>query len=184
MFFHTLIDILRNSILITGLVIVMMMMIEALNIESHGKFFSRLRKTRFGQVLFGATLGLIPGCIGGFATVSLYTHGLFSFGALVAMMIASSGDEAFMMLAMFPQKALILFGVVLYITNRYQAQQEMIEEEKLRSELQDWKFRSMTRNSELTFKSRQSQLEKQLKNMGDSTLLPSNEPLYKITIDK
>ena len=80
--------------------------------------------------------------------------------------------------------ALILFGVVLYITNRYQAQQEMIEEEKLRSELQDWKFRSMTRNSELTFKSRQSQLEKQLKNMGDSTLLPSNEPLYKITIDK
>ena len=49
MFFHTLIDILRNSILITGLVIVMMMMIEALNIESHGKFFSRLRKTRFGQ---------------------------------------------------------------------------------------------------------------------------------------
>ena len=65
MFLHTLIDILRNSILITGLVIVMMMMIEALNIESHGKFFSRLRKTRFGQVLFGATLGLIPGCIGG-----------------------------------------------------------------------------------------------------------------------
>lgn len=115
MFFHTLIDILRNSILITGLVIVMMMMIEALNIESHGKFFSRLRKTRFGQVLFGATLGLIPGCIGGFATVSLYTHGLFSFGALVAMMIASSGDEAFVMLAMFPQKALILFGVLFVI---------------------------------------------------------------------
>lgn len=115
MFLHTLIDILRNSILITGLVIVMMMMIEALNIESHGKFFSRLRKTRLGQVLFGATLGLIPGCIGGFATVSLYTHGLFSFGALVAMMIASSGDEAFVMLAMFPQKALILFGVLFVI---------------------------------------------------------------------
>ena len=115
MFLHTLIDILRNSILITGLVIVMMMMIEALNIESHGKFFSRLRKTRIGQVLFGATLGLIPGCIGGFATVSLYTHGLFSFGALVAMMIASSGDEAFVMLAMFPQKALVLFGMLFVI---------------------------------------------------------------------
>lgn len=115
MFLHTLIDILRNSILITGLVIVMMMMIEALNIESHGKFFSRLRKTRFGQVLFGATLGLIPGCIGGFATVSLYTHGLFSFGALIAMMIASSGDEAFVMLAMFPQKALALFAALFVI---------------------------------------------------------------------
>ena len=109
---HTILDILRSSILITGLVIVMMMMIEALNIESHGRFFSRLRRTRLGQVVFGAALGLIPGCIGGFATVSLYTHGLFSFGALIAMMIASSGDEAFVMLAMFPQKALMLFAVL------------------------------------------------------------------------
>lgn len=115
MLLHTLIDILRNSVLITGLVIVMMMMIEALNIESHGRFFSRLKKTRLGQVVFGAALGLVPGCIGGFATVSLYTHGLFSFGALIAMMIASSGDEAFVMLAMFPQKALILFGVLFVI---------------------------------------------------------------------
>ncbi len=112
MLLHTILDVLRNSVLITGLVVVMMMMIEALNIESHGRFFSRLKRSRPGQVLFGATLGLIPGCIGGFATVSLYTHGLFSFGALVAMMIASSGDEAFVMLAMFPDKALILFGVL------------------------------------------------------------------------
>ncbi len=112
MLLHSLLDILRNSVLITGLVVVMMMMIEALNIESHGRFFSRLRGSRPGQILFGATLGLIPGCIGGFATVSLYTHGLFSFGALIAMMIASSGDEAFVMLAMFPEKALILFAVL------------------------------------------------------------------------
>ncbi len=109
---HIIIDILRNSILITGLVIVMMMMIEALNIESHGRFFSSVRKTRFGQVVFGAALGLIPGCIGGFATVSLYTRGLLSFGALTAMMISSAGDEAFVMLAMFPHKALALFALL------------------------------------------------------------------------
>ncbi len=115
MLLHSLLDILRDSILITGLVIVMMMMIEALNIESHGRFASRLQKTKFGQVLFGAALGLVPGCIGGFATVSLYTHGLFGFGALIAMMIASSGDEAFVMLAMFPEKALILFGILFVI---------------------------------------------------------------------
>ncbi len=115
MLLHSLLDILRDSILITGLVIVMMMMIEALNIESHGRFASRLQKTKFGQVLFGAALGLVPGCIGGFATVSLYTHGLFGFGALIAMMIASSGDEAFVMLAMFPEKALTLFGILFVI---------------------------------------------------------------------
>ncbi len=105
-----LIDILRNSILITGLVVVMMMMIESLNIESRGLLFKGLRNTKFGQVIIASLLGSIPGCMGGFATVSLYTHRLFSFGALVAMMIASSGDEAFVMLAMIPDKALILFA--------------------------------------------------------------------------
>ena len=108
------IDIIRNSILITGLVVVMMMMIESLNIESKGMFFKGLRKTKVGQVVIAALLGSIPGCMGGFATVSLYTHRMFSFGALVAMMIASSGDEAFIMLAMIPEQALILF-VILFI---------------------------------------------------------------------
>ena len=112
---HLLIDILRNSRLITGLVVVMMMMIESLNIESKGMLFRGLRRTKIGQVVIAALLGSIPGCMGGFATVSLYTHRLFSFGALIAMMIASSGDEAFVMLAMIPDKALILFAVLFVI---------------------------------------------------------------------
>jgi hypothetical protein len=112
---HILVDSLRNSILITGLVIVMMMMIESLNIESRGLFFKGLKKTRVGQVIFGALLGSIPGCMGGFATVSLYTHRMFSFGALIAMMIASSGDEAFIMLAMIPDQALIIFAVLFVV---------------------------------------------------------------------
>ena len=109
---HILTDALRNSILITGLVVVMMMMIESLNIESKGLFFRGLRKTKSGQVIIGALLGSIPGCMGGFATVSLYTHRMLSFGALVAMMIASSGDESFIMLAMIPEQALILFAIL------------------------------------------------------------------------
>ena len=109
---HILTDALRNSILITGLVVVMMMMIESLNIESKGMFFKGLRKTKTGQVIIGALLGSIPGCMGGFATVSLYTHRMLSFGALVAMMVASSGDESFIMLAMIPEQALILFAIL------------------------------------------------------------------------
>ena len=109
---HILTDALRNSVLITGLVVVMMMMIESLNIESKGMVFKGLKRTKFGQVVVASLLGSIPGCMGGFATVSLYTHRMFSFGALVAMMIASSGDEAFVMLAMIPEQALILFAVL------------------------------------------------------------------------
>ena len=109
---HILTDALRNSVLITGLVVVMMMMIESLNIESKGMVFKGLKRTKLGQVVVASLLGSIPGCMGGFATVSLYTHRMFSFGALVAMMIASSGDEAFVMLAMIPEQALILFAVL------------------------------------------------------------------------
>lgn len=112
---HLLVDVLRNSVLITGLVVIMMMMIESLNIESKGLVFKGLRKTKFGQVVVAALLGSVPGCMGGFATVSLYTHRMFSFGALVAMMIASSGDEAFVMLAMIPEQALILFAVLFVV---------------------------------------------------------------------
>ena len=109
------IEAIRNAVLITGLVVVMMMMIESLNIESKGMVFKGLKKTKFGQVVIASLLGSIPGCMGGFAAVSLYTHRMFSFGALVAMMIASSGDEAFIMLAMIPQQALILFAVLFII---------------------------------------------------------------------
>ncbi len=69
---------------------------------------------------------------------------------------------------------MIVAGIILYITFRYQAQQEMIEEDNLRKELLDWKYRCMTRNSELTLRTRQSQLEEKLRANGDSTLKPSN----------
>lgn len=115
MVWDILLDSIMGAVLITGIVVVMMMLFEMLNINSHGKFFSGLKKSRVGQVVLSSLLGAIPGCMGGFASVSLYTHRVFSFGALVAMMIASSGDEAFVMLAMFPQQALWITLILLVI---------------------------------------------------------------------
>ena len=114
-FLDLFLDVLRNSVLITGLVIIMMLMIEYVNIHSHGRWFTKLRQNRFGQVVLGAGLGIIPGCMGGFAAVSMYSHKLLSFGALIAMMIASSGDEAFVMLAMIPKEALLLMGILFVV---------------------------------------------------------------------
>lgn len=102
-------DILLNSIMITGLVCIMMMLIESIDLESKGHFFRGLRNSRISQIGVAALLGSIPGCIGGFAAVSLYSQRLIGFGALVAMMVASTGDEAFMLIAMEPQKALWIF---------------------------------------------------------------------------
>ena len=108
-------DSLRTAILVTGLVVIMMMLIEVFNVRSSGRMFSGLKNHRVGQVLLSAALGAVPGCMGGFASVSLYTHGLISFGALIAMMIASSGDEAFVMLAMFPDKSAWIFLILFVI---------------------------------------------------------------------
>lgn len=109
------IDVLRNSILITGLVLIMMLMIEYFNIQSKGKWFEKLQGSGIKQIVLGSALGLIPGCIGGFAAVSLFTHKLISFGALIAMMISSSGDEAFVILALIPWQGLLLFAILFAI---------------------------------------------------------------------
>lgn len=109
---HSFAELFKNGALITGLVLVMMIMIEYINVASAGRWFSKLRSSGLRQILLGALLGLVPGCIGGFAAVSLYSHGIITFGALIAAMISSSGDEAFVMLAMIPKDALILFAVL------------------------------------------------------------------------
>lgn len=114
---HVFLDVFRNAVLISGLVVIMMMMIECFNVRSKGSFTGAFRKKGVWQLVVSALLGAVPGCMGGFAVVSMYTHGLVSFGALVAMMIATSGDESFVMLALMPDKAwwimLLLLGIAI-----------------------------------------------------------------------
>ena len=54
---------------------------------------------------------------------------------------------------------LITIYTVIYISNRYSVQQEMIEIDRLRKELTDIKYDALTRSSELMEKSRQSRIE-------------------------
>ncbi|MCR5819337.1 MAG: hypothetical protein K6F94_00085 [Bacteroidaceae bacterium] len=72
---------------------------------------------------------------------------------------------------------LVLLGII-YITNRYAAQQEIIHEENLRKELVEKKNFALTRYSELTQQSRQSVLEQKLRLYGDSTLTIPKEPPF------
>ena len=101
-------DVVRDSILITGLVMVMMLLIEYIHIYSQGQSFTRLQNKPFRQIALAALLGLVPGCIGGFAAVSLYAHGIVSFGALIAMMVSTMGDEAFILFATVPKIGAVL----------------------------------------------------------------------------
>lgn len=109
---HIIFDVLKDTLTITCLVMIMMLLIEFINVSSAGKWMAGLSHRPFLQILLATVLGLIPGCIGGFAIVSLFTHNLVSFGALLAGMIATFGDESFVMLAYSPKWTLILSALL------------------------------------------------------------------------
>ncbi len=110
-------EIIQTSVSITTFVLLMMLVIEFINVKTRGRWDAPLKKNPFLQVFVATLLGAIPGCLGVYTVVSLFTHKVIEFGALVASMIATSGDEAFMMFALMPEKAMwlsiIIFGVAL-----------------------------------------------------------------------
>jgi hypothetical protein len=119
-------DTVPRALMITGFVFIMMVLIEYLNVLTRGWWQEGLKNSGWRQYAVASVLGAVPGCLGAFTVVSLYAHGALSFGALVGTMVATSGDEAFVMLAMFPGRALILtaglFAVgwaVAFLTDRF-----------------------------------------------------------------
>jgi len=101
--------------MITGFVFVMMVVIEYLNVLTHGRWEEGLSRRKWGQSAICAGLGAIPGCLGAFTVASFYMHRVITLGAAVAAMIATCGDEAFVMLAMFPERALGLMGTLFLV---------------------------------------------------------------------
>ena len=106
------IEVLRHTVMIAGFVFVMMLVVEYINILTSGAWRNRLAGSSWGQYLFAAALGVLPGCLGAFAAVAMYSHRVISIGAVVAAMIATSGDESFVMLAMYPGRAVVVFAAL------------------------------------------------------------------------
>ena len=99
---------LRQALQVTAFVAVMMLAVEYVNVSTRGAWPANLAASPWKQYLIAVLLGATPGCMGAFAIVALYTHRMVSFGALTACMIATSGDESFVMLALFPGTAVAL----------------------------------------------------------------------------
>jgi len=105
-------SVINHSVMITLFVFVMMLLVDYINVLTKGDMEKALKGGRVRQYTIASFLGATPGCLGAFANVSFYVHGLLSFGAIVGGMIATSGDEAFVMLALFPKEAVFLFAVL------------------------------------------------------------------------
>lgn len=109
-----LLELVEHALMITGFVFLMMLLIEYVNVMTKGRWQHILRRSPWGNYFLAAILGAIPGCLGAFTVVSLYTHRLISLGALVTCMIVTSGDEAFVMFSMVPYQAAVL-TIILFI---------------------------------------------------------------------
>ena len=77
---------------------------------------------------------------------------------------------------------LIGFFCLLYIANRYSCQKDIIEIDKLQTELSDAKYKALSSSSQLTEKSRMSNVIELLKNNKDSALKIANQPPYLINV--
>ena len=70
-----------------------------------------LSKTQKFHVGIAAFLGAIPGCGGAIIVVTQYIQGRISFGSLVAVLTATMGDAAFLILAIEPSTGFLIFGI-------------------------------------------------------------------------
>jgi len=105
----------KDALVITAFVLMILLIVEYIHVQTLGTWERALHKKGSIQILLAALLGVTPGCIGAFTVVSLYTHGITGFSALVTTMIATFGDEAFVMLAMIPDTGLLLMALTFII---------------------------------------------------------------------
>lgn len=78
---------------------------------------------------------------------------------------------------------LVAFCMLLYIGNGYSSQQELIELNKLKEEVEDVKYNALIRSSELLERSRQSHIEEHLKSIGDTMLQTATISPFVIKVD-
>lgn len=79
------------------------------------KQLSKLKSLPAGQVLFASLLGAIPGCGGAIIVITQYVSGSMSFGAVVAVLTATMGDAAFLLLASEPMTGLGVIALTMTI---------------------------------------------------------------------
>lgn len=75
---------------------------------------------------------------------------------------------------------MIVAMVIVYVSNRYSCQQEMIQTKMLTDTLLDRRYKALTRSSQLKEKMRRSVIEGSL---ADTTLQTANTPLFKVQVD-
>lgn len=75
----------------------------------------------------------------------------------------------------------LVFLTIVYVSNRYSCQQEMIESDRLADTLLDRRYKALTRSSQLKEMTRRSNIEECLQ---DTTLRTANTPSFNLKVEE
>lgn len=80
-------------------------------VNGTNRFVVAFHQSRQVQVLIASLLGALPGCGGAIVVTTQFVSGKVGFGSLVAVLTATMGDAAFLLLASQPLTGLGVIGV-------------------------------------------------------------------------
>ncbi len=82
-----------------------------INYKKSGSFIASIQRSKRWQPVIGALLGLTPGCGGAIFVMPLFFKKAVSFGTVVATLIATMGDSAFVIMASHPLQYLMISAI-------------------------------------------------------------------------
>lgn len=100
---------------VTVFVGVVLLIFGYIDYKGQGAFINAISNAKKLQPLVGALLGILPGCGGSILIMPLYVKNTVSFGTVVATLIATAGDSAFLTLTKAPQDFLFVTALCLII---------------------------------------------------------------------
>ena len=83
---------------VTVFVAVMVLLFSWLQYSTSGRFVEYIRENKKLQPVIGALMGLTPGCGGAIVMMPMYARGYVTYGTVVATLIATLGDSAFVLI--------------------------------------------------------------------------------------
>lgn len=83
---------------VTVFVAAMVLLFSWLQYATSGRFVEYIRSKKKLQPVIGALMGLTPGCGGAIVMMPMYARGYVTYGTVVATLIATLGDSAFVLI--------------------------------------------------------------------------------------
>jgi len=92
-----------------------------INYKQSGSFITAIQNSKKWQPVIGALLGLTPGCGGAIFVMPLFYKKTVTFGTVVATLVATMGDSAFVIIASHPIQYIIIsvFSFLIAILTGY-----------------------------------------------------------------